>query len=156
MLDFLKNVPNMTNTPEITMHEEAPKTSIADRVREITMHESSPKTPMTRRIRNYKSANPNATAKQIADAVGTTTVYVYQTLSSPQKQVKAAKKSADPLVASKHKTEGFAIGVNQPHYWVISALASGKKTSRSAILRDIIDQYIRDVLTEVKSDGTPV
>jgi hypothetical protein len=142
MLDFLKTMPDMTNTPEITMQEEAPKTS------------------MRQRIRAYKAANPDAHAKQIADALGTSTVYVYQTISgykNPIKErVKAAKKSTDPLVASKHKTEGFAIGVNQPHYWVISALASGKKTSRSAILRDIIDQYIRDVLTEVKSDGTSV
>jgi hypothetical protein len=138
MLDFLKTVPDMTNTPDITMHE------------------ASPKTPMTRRIRNYKSANPDATAKQIADAVGTTTVYVYQTLSSPQKQVKAMKRNIDTLAGPKHKTEGFAIGVSQPHYWVISALASGKKTNRSAVLRDIIDQYIRDVLTEAKPNGTSV
>jgi hypothetical protein len=142
MSDFLKTVPDMTNTPEVTMYEEAPKI------------------PVSKRIREYKAANPDVTAKQIADALGTTSVYVYQTLSNYQNpikdRVKAAKKSTDPLIASKHKTEGFAIGVNQPHYWVISALASGKKTSRSAILRDIIDQYIRDVLTEVKSDGTPV
>jgi hypothetical protein len=142
MLDFLKNVPDMTNTPEITMHEEAPRA------------------PMSKRIREYKAANPDANAKQIASALGTSTVYVYQTISgykNPIKdRVKAAKKSTDMLIASKHKTEGFAIGVSQPHYWVISALASGKKTSRSAILRDIIDQYIRDVLTEVKSDGASV
>ena len=142
MLDFLKTMPDMTNTPEITMHEEAPKI------------------PMSKRIREYKAVNPDATVKQIAEALGTSTVYVYQTISNyknPIKdRVKAAKKSIDMLVASKHKTEGFAIGVNQPHYWVISALASGKKTSRSAILRDIIDQYIRDVLTEVKSDGASV
>ena len=142
MLDFLKTVPDMTNTPEITMQEEAPRT------------------PMSKRIREYKAANPDANAKQIADALGTTTVYVYQTISNYQnpikERVKAAKKRTDTLIATKHKTEGFAIGVNQPHYWVISALASGKKTSRSAILRDIIDQYIRDVLTEVKSDGTSV
>jgi hypothetical protein len=141
MLDFLKTVPDMTNTPEITMQEEAPKISMAER------------------IRKYKAANPDATVKQISDAVGTTTVYVYQIFASPPKKAKkaeAAKKKTDTLIASKHKTEGFAIGVTQPHYWVISALASGKKTSRSAILRDIIDQYIRDVLTEVKSDGASV
>jgi hypothetical protein len=141
MLDFLKTMPDMTNTPEITMQEEAPKISIAQRVR------------------NYKAANPDATVKQIAEAVGTTTVYVYQVYAKPPKKAKkaeAAKKKTETLIASKHKTEGFAIGVTQPHYWVISALASGKKTSRSAILRDIIDQYIRDVLTEVKSDGASV
>ncbi len=141
MLDFLKTVPDMTNTPEITMQEEAPKISMAER------------------IRKYKAANPDATVKQIADAVGTTTVYVYQVFASLPKKAKkaeATKKKTDTLIASKHKTEGFAIGVTQPHYWVISALASGKKTSRSAILRDIIDQYIRDVLTEVKSDGASV
>ena len=137
MLDFLKTMPDMTNTPEITMQEDASKISTAER------------------IRNYKAANPDATVKQIAEAVGTAPVYVYQVFAKP-KTVQAEKKKADTLIASKHKTEGFAIGVSQPHYWVISALASGKKTNRSAILRDIIDQYIRDVLTEVKSDGTSV
>ena len=142
MLDFLKTMPDMTNKPEITMQEETPKTS------------------MRQRIRAYKAANPDANARQIADALGATTVYVYQTISNYQnpikERVKAAKKSADTLIASKHKTEGFAIGVSQPHYWVISALASGKKTNRSAVLRDIIDQYIRDVLTEVKPNGASV
>ena len=79
MLDFLKNVPDMTNTPEITMQEETPKIS------------------MSARIRNYKAANPDATAKQIADAVGTSAVYVYQILSNPPKKnskVKTAKKVA--------------------------------------------------------------
>ena len=127
----------MTNKPEITMQEEAPKT------------------PMSKRIRDYKAANPDATVRQVAEAVGTTSVYVYQVFAKPKK-VKAEKKKADTLTASKHKTEGFAIGVSQPHYWVISALASGKKTNRSAILRDIIDQYIRDVLTEVKPNGTSI
>ena len=79
MLDFLKTIPDMTNTPEITMQEETPKISISAR------------------IRNYKAANPDANAKQIADAVGTTSVYVYQILSNPPKKnnkVKTAKKVA--------------------------------------------------------------
>ena len=79
MLDFLKTIPDMTNTPEITMQEEAPKIS------------------MSARIRNYKAANPDATAKQIAEALGTSTVYVYQILSNPPKKnskVKTAKKVA--------------------------------------------------------------
>jgi hypothetical protein len=79
MLDFLKTIPDMTNTPEITMQEETPKIS------------------MSARIRNYKAANPDANAKQIADAVGTSTVYVYQILSNPPKKnskVKTANKVA--------------------------------------------------------------
>jgi len=38
MLDFLKTMPDMTNTPEITMIE-------------------TPKIPMAKRIRDYKAAN---------------------------------------------------------------------------------------------------
>jgi hypothetical protein len=83
MLDFLKNVPDMTNTPEITMHEEAPKI------------------PMTKRIRDYKAANPNATAKQVAEAVGTTAVYVYQALANPPKKAKPVKKEVTPSVSEK-------------------------------------------------------
>jgi hypothetical protein len=137
-LDFLKTIPDMTNPPEITMHEKTPKISMAQR------------------IRNYKAANPDAPVKEIAEAVGTTAVYVYQIFAAKQKKEKIPKKRNDMLIAPKQKTEGFAIGVSQPHYWVISALASGKKTNRSAVLREIIDQYIRDVLTEAKSDGASV
>jgi hypothetical protein len=85
MLDFLKTVPDMTNTPEITMHEAAPKI------------------PMAKRIRDYKAANPDATAKQIAEAVGTTAVYVYQTLAVPlkaEKKVTTAKKKTETPPAS--------------------------------------------------------
>ncbi len=141
MLDFLKTMPDMTNKPEITMQESAPKISMAQR------------------IRNYKAANPDATMKQVAEAVGTSLPYVYQITTNyknPINQRVKARSEKQEMLAPKQKTEGFAIGVSQPHYWVISALAAGKKTSRSAILRDIIDQYIRDVLTEVKSDGTSV
>ena len=84
MLDFLKTMPDMTNTPEITMHEKAPKI------------------PMSKRIRNYKAANPDATAKQIAEAVGTTAVYVYQALANPPKKAKpvASATTAAPNTVS--------------------------------------------------------
>jgi hypothetical protein len=78
MLDFLKNMPDMTNTPEITMIE-------------------TPKTSISKRIRDYKAANPDATAKQVADAVGTTAVYVYQVLSVPVKKATKTKK-VEPVV----------------------------------------------------------
>lgn len=138
MLDFLKTMPDMTNTPEITM-------------------EDKPKISTSQRIRDYKAANPNATGKQISDALGTSIVYTYQVLSAPKKEKKAkVVKKQEVTLASKHKTEGFAIAVTQPHYWVISALASGKKTTRMAILQGIIDQYIRDVLTEANQNGSAV
>ncbi len=75
MLDFLKTIPDMTNTPEITM---------------------TPKIPATKRIRAYKAANPDATAKQVADATGTTVIYVYQVLSNSNKKAKKAKPVAKP------------------------------------------------------------
>ena len=142
MLDFLKTMPDMTNTPEITMQE------------------PTPKIPMAKRIREYRAANPDATVKQIAEALGTSNVYVYQTISNYKTQVKdrmkAAKKKPETLIAPKQKTEGFAIGVSQPHYWVISALASGRKTTRTAVLQGIIDTYIRDVLTEANQNGVAI
>ena len=81
MLDFLKNVPDMTNTPEITMQEDAPKISMAER------------------IRNYKAANPDATVKQIAEAVGTVPVYVYQVFAKPLKKVAKMKTEKKARVA---------------------------------------------------------
>ena len=62
MLDFLKTMPDMT-TQEITMIE-------------------TPKKPMTKRIRAYKAEHPNATHKEIAKALDTTTKYVSLTLTT--------------------------------------------------------------------------
>lgn len=80
MLDFLKTMPDMTNTPEITMQE--------------------PKTPMSKQIRDYKAANPDANAKQIAEAVGTTAVYVYQILAVPAKKTDPAKSTSKAASAN--------------------------------------------------------
>ena len=111
------------------------------------------------KILEYKQQHPQATVREIASQLKTSKPYVHQTLTGYKNplnsRVKVQAKKSEVL-APKHKTEGFAIGVSQPHYWVISALASGKKTTRTAILQGIIDQYIRDVLTEVKSDGSSV
>lgn len=76
MLDFLNNIPDMTNTPEITMH----KSTI----------------PMSKRIRAYKAGNPDADARKIAEALGTTSLYVYQILSKPLGKTKRAKPVAKP------------------------------------------------------------
>lgn len=62
MLDFLKTMPDMT-TQEITMIE-------------------TPKKPMTKRIRAYKAEHPNATHREIAKALGTTSKYVSLTLTT--------------------------------------------------------------------------
>lgn len=137
MLDFLKTTQEAIITSEPPVTTETPKPSISQR------------------IRDYKEANPNATIKHVAEAVGTSLPYVYQVLGSPKKEKKKVAKKTE-IVLPKHKTEGFAIGVSQSHYWVISALASGKKTSRTAILQGIIDKYIREVLTEVSQDGASV
>lgn len=140
MLDFLKTTPAPEATTETPMITEIPKTTIAQRVKD------------------YKAANPDATMRQIAEAMGTSLPYVYQILVPSTKKAKKVKieKKPEALLATKHKTEGFAIGVTQLHYWVISALASGKKTSRTAILHGIIDTYIRDVLTEVNQNGASI
>lgn len=90
MLDFLKTMPDLTNTPEITMQEDTTK--------------DTPKISLANRIRNYSAANPDATARQIAEAVGTTAVYVYQVFASQKKKakkVKAVKKVEAPAVAEK-------------------------------------------------------
>ena len=76
MLDFLSTMPDMTNTPEITMQE--------------------PKTPISKRIRDYKEANPDATARQIADAVGTAAVYVHQVLAYSPKKAKRGRPVTKP------------------------------------------------------------
>ena len=74
MLDFLKTMPDMT-TQEITVIE-------------------TPKIPMAKRIRDYKEANPNASVKEVASAVGTSLPYVYQVLLPTQKKEKKDKVAA--------------------------------------------------------------
>jgi len=87
MLDFLKTLPDMTNTQEITMHD-TPK--------------AQPKKPLTKRIRAYKAENPTASYKDIAAALGTTYQYVYTTLNvkaAPKK--KAVKQPAEKPINKK-------------------------------------------------------
>lgn len=71
MLDFLKTMPDMT-TQEITMIE-------------------TPKPSISQRIRDYKAANPNASMKEVAEAVNTSLPYVYQVLTPTPKSVKKEK-----------------------------------------------------------------
>lgn len=44
------------------------------------------------------------------------------------------------------KSEGFAIGVTPSHYWMVTALAAGRKSNRRAILEEVIDFYIQNKL----------
>ena len=58
---------------------------------------------LSKKIRAHKEANPKATAKEIAQAVGTSPAYVYQILAP--KKPKKAKKQLKPVVP----TEGQKI-----------------------------------------------
>ena len=143
MLDFLKTIPAPEKTVELNISE--------------IPQENNSNFSISQKIRDYKAANPDAPVKEIAEAAGTSKPYVYQVLGpSAKKQKKPKEKKPEVLLVPKSKTEGFAVGVTQPHYWVISALASGRKTTRTAVLQGIIDQYIRDVLTEANPNGTSV
>ena len=46
------------------------------------------------------------------------------------------------------KAEGFAIGVTNQHYWVITALAEGRGSNRSRIMEEIVDFYINNKLSK--------
>jgi len=48
----------------------------------------------------------------------------------------------------KNKADGFAVGVSQAHYWIITTLAQAKNTNRVAILEKIIDGYIQHELVK--------
>lgn len=41
------------------------------------------------------------------------------------------------------KTDAFAIGVSQEHYWLITAIAGAKGTNRMATLAKIIESYAK-------------
>lgn len=49
------------------------------------------------------------------------------------------------------KADGFAIGVSQEHYWIVTALAKARNTNRMAILGHIIEQYARETLSSKES-----
>lgn len=126
MLDFLKTMPDMT-TQEITMIE-------------------TPKIPMTKRIRDYKAANPDATAKEIAEAVGTTAVYVYQVLAVP------AKKAAAKPTAKASPTNTVSV---KEHDALVRRLAE-----QTAEVMDLEEEIVglRAIVKylEDKLNGTPV
>ena len=85
MLDFLKTMPDMTNTQEITMHEPEKKPLLSEQ------------------ILAYKAAHPAASQKTIAKAIGTSGGYVSTVLSqsatkkptAPEKPI--SKKEVDAL-----------------------------------------------------------
>jgi hypothetical protein len=56
----------------------------------------------------------------------------------------ATRSDADP-----HKTDGFAVGVSQAHYWVITALAHAHNKPRVQIMEDIMNHYISCVLPKI-------
>lgn len=44
------------------------------------------------------------------------------------------------------KNDGFAVGVTASHYWMITALADGRKSNRMAVLEEVIDYFIQNKL----------
>jgi len=63
----------------------------------------------------------------------------------------AMKKPPRPMPqVNKKKTESFAIGVSPAHYWMITALAEGRKSNRMAVLEEVIDNFIQNKLSEIK------
>ena len=44
------------------------------------------------------------------------------------------------------KIDGFAVGVSTSHYWMITALAEGRKSNRTAVLEEIIEYFIHNNL----------
>ena len=108
MLDFLKTAPQAETTITID-----PKTTT-----DLPLSKKD-------RILAYKASHPEVSNEDIARATGSSGPYVSMTLGAKKKAPKAPKASKKSLETSthKHKTDGFAIGVTQPHYWVISALA---------------------------------
>ena len=112
---------------------------------EITMIET-PKIPMTKRIRDYKAANPDATAKEIAEAVGTTAVYVYQVLAVP------AKKAAAKPTAKASPTNTVSV---KEHDALVRRLAE-----QTAEVMDLEEEIVglRAIVKylEDKLNGTPV
>jgi len=62
---------------------------------------------------------------------------------------RSSRLPATRIDADPNKTDGFAVGVSQPHYWVITALAHAKNKPRVQILEDIINHYISCVLPQL-------
>ena len=56
---------------------------------------------------------------------------------------------ATRIDAHPKKQTGFAVGVTQPHYWVITALAHAKNKPRLQVLEEIINHYISCVLPSI-------
>lgn len=62
----------------------------------------------------------------------------------PQK--KEIRRKMPPVNKNSKKNDGFAIGVTASHYWMVTALADGRKSNRSAVLEEIIDYFIQNKL----------
>ena len=125
MLDFLKTLPDMTDTQEITMHD-TPATES--------------KKPLTKRIRAYKSEHPTASYKDIAAALGTTYQYVYTTLNVKAAPKKNAAKQGMEKPINKKDFEKLSED-NEVKQMIIEAQAHriGELTTIIEYLEDKID-----------------
>lgn len=59
---------------------------------------------------------------------------------------KEVRRKMPPVNKNSKKNDGFAIGVTASHYWMVTALADGRKSNRSAVLEEIIDYFIQNKL----------
>lgn len=62
--------------------------------------------------------------------------------------IKTKKRKRMPSKMPEKKLDGFAIGVSQAHYWVITTLAVAHGTNRTLELERIIDYYIQNVIAK--------
>jgi tRNA A37 N6-isopentenylltransferase MiaA len=92
---------------------------------------------LSKKIRAHKEANPKATAKEIAQAIGTSPAYVYQILAP--KKPKKAKKQLKPVVP----TEGQKIVRSE-----IERLHA--ENANRKILNDVNDLLVIELEDEVK------
>ena len=68
-------------------------------------------------------------------------------MTSESKQPNRKSRRMPVINKNSKKNDGFAIGVNTSHYWMITALAEGKRSNRMAVLEEVIDYYIQNKLT---------
>lgn len=59
-------------------------------------------------------------------------------------------RAAGSLKVPTKKSEGFAVGVSPMHYWVITAVASQRGSTRQSVLEEILAKHLETNFVSVK------
>lgn len=89
----------------------------------------------------------NMLEKSVVESIPEITI-VKKRMGRPKGSKKPIRKAARTVpTKNPQKTDSFAIGVSQQHYWLITSIAEARNISRTDVLGGIIQLFVNNIDT---------